>query len=141
MVGLGSVLVGGSLYLAGVALLVATGWEFRRRRRLVADAERVPVEITSVERDADAPSVSFRYTYDGEQYTSGKITPRELDQGVSDEDPTAGYHEGQTVQGYVAPDRPSEAFLERGSSTAIYVVLVVMSGALVGVGVFVLLAF
>lgn len=90
------------------------------------------------ENDDYRASIEYRYTYDGETYTSSNLCPG-AGQGCAPSGDTpdeaeefvAQYPDDETVTAYVQPDDPSRAYLVEGGSPMLYV-------GLAGVGVLVI---
>ena len=120
------------LLLLAVGFIGYNGYDYTVQSRAMSDAVAVDAAVSDTEilRDDDGrnqiqyvPDVVYTYQYRGETYTSDNVFP-----GISDsnrgyydrskaESIIDSYEPGTTVQAYVMPDTPNNAFLvkEQGS--------------------------
>jgi len=150
-----------SLFPVGIGALIAwNGWRgYADERKLIERAQPVQAEIVDVgvsgrteRRDVDdggtttvttyVPKLTFKYTVDGESYTSGHVEPPaegvDTTHNYSSRDRAREhfeYEEGQAVTAHVDPERPGEAFLERETHTARNLALVGLGGVVAAFGV------
>ncbi len=90
---------------------------------------------SSKRRDRYTPHVTYSYTYNGTQYTSGNIRPgigtKTSDARTAAEDSIDRYNVGETTTAYVVQGSPSKSYLKQKSSP-LPVILGVLGLALTG---------
>ncbi|QIB79843.1 DUF3592 domain-containing protein [Haloferax volcanii] len=115
ILGLGVMGYGGYSYLAQSSALDATE---------TVDATVVSTAIEQVNQrrgtDDYRPQATFRYTYEGERYTSTHMYPggvsREFETKEDAQSQLGDYEQGATVTAYVPSNSPGDAFLIHESS-------------------------
>lgn len=135
--------------LLGVLVVAAGGYLYVSEQDATEGAEEVEAVVVSaevvndvpqgdVEEDDFHPRIEYRYTYDGESYTSRNIcpgagsacAPSGPDRGEV-EDFVDRYPDGEAVTVYVPPSDPEGAYLVEGGSSMLYL-------GLLGVGLVVI---
>lgn len=125
--------------LIGVVLVVGGGYLYYSGMEATANAEEVDATVVSSElvdtRRSGAPAstkdftarVEYRYTYDGQTYTSEALCPGDgtecapsSDFRTDIRDFLEDYPEGETVTAYVQPSNPSESYLIPGEPSLMY---------------------
>jgi len=86
----------------------------------ITDTGVEQVQKPSRGREAYVPTVTFRYRFQGTDYTSDRIFPKRSQPEYNDrstaESRLAPYRIGDCVTAYVDPDDPGAAFLENSRS-------------------------
>lgn len=128
--------------LLGVGFVAAGGYLYHTEQQATENAEAVEATVVSSdvihererrqdgrgERDSYRPEIEYRYSFDGETYTTDNVCPGVGSGcGPSEEDLNdveafvEEYPADATVTAYVPPDAPSNAYLvEGGSSNVLY---------------------
>lgn len=124
----------------GLLFLVAGTYLYVSGQQATANAEEVEAEIVTSEvvnykpsdemgpnSDDYRASIEFRFTYDGETYTSSKICPGDghscapsgTDRSEAEKF-VADHPEGETVTAYVPKGDPAAAYLVESSNPLMY---------------------
>lgn len=114
--------------LLGLGTLGYGGYSYAAQSTALGSAETVEATVVSTGVETNekrrgtsyTPRATFNYTYDGERYTStnvypGKL-PREFDSESEARTQLDGYEAGETVDAYVRPDAPGDAYLKHEQS-------------------------
>lgn len=153
--GLWSLARGVVVLLVGVALM-AGGWHLHQDAQQATETA-IQTEGTVISsavardevEDDDGPDVQYypkieyRYTFEGETYTSTSICPGTAegceasnykDDRTRVEEFVSQYPEGETTTVYVLPDQPSRSFLVKTDSGSIAYFILMGIGALASLG-------
>ena len=145
---------GGFLLLLGIGLVVG-GWQFHQGAQHATEnaieTEGTVLSAALTEKNGSGPNrdgtgsnsgyvpeIEYRYTYEGETYTSTSICPGTAEgceaSNIRSQDDVEGflsqYPEGETVTVYVVPDEPSRAFLIETDSGSLAHFMMMGIGAL-----------
>jgi hypothetical protein len=132
--------------LVGVALLGYGFTQYRGQAQSLENAENITATITDTGIETDSSrrggidyraEVEFRYSFEGQEYTSDNIYPlqagKDFDTESAAQDFLENYPEGEAVNAYVNPDNPEGAFLKSQRSNQ-PVILMVIGGFLMVIG-------
>jgi hypothetical protein len=124
------------IILLGVAAVVGGGYLYYSGLQATGNADEVEATVissnvgevgSSTGSDSYTISVRYRYTYDGETYTSWSMCPGAGSACVPTSDSRSDmqetledYPEGGTVTAYISPSDPSEAYLIDTDPSPIY---------------------
>lgn len=129
--------------IGGLGFAIYGGYGIVQQHATMQNTEKINVTLESKSVDTVSkrrgvqykPTASFTYSYNGKQYRSDSIYPSGITQQFSTEETAAklieGYSRNDTVQAYINPGKPSEAFLVDKASTSPYFMIVI--GSLVSV--------
>ncbi|WP_262179235.1 DUF3592 domain-containing protein [Haloarcula laminariae] len=114
--------------LLGLGTLGYGGYSYAAQSTALGSSETVEATVISTGVESTkkqhgtsyTPRVTFNYTYDGERYTSTNVYPGELPREFDSESEARaqldGYAAGQTVDAYVRPSAPGNAYLKHEQS-------------------------
>lgn len=118
-----------SILLFGLAIVGVGTYLYLGESAALDSTSEVTAEITdtgveqvkgSRGRTVYVPTVMFRYSFRGVEYTSNKIHPGDSELRFEDRDAAvsrlSAFPAGERVTAYVNPDQPGEAFLENSRS-------------------------
>jgi len=122
--------------LFGVAVIAAGGYLYYSEMQATTDVTDVEATVISSSvgevgsatgSDSYTINVRYRYTYDGETYTSWSMCPGAgsacvptSDSRSDMEEALEDYPEGGTVTAYVSPSDPSQAYLLQEEAPLVY---------------------
>ena len=122
--------------LIGVGLIGYGGYSLMEQNSAVKNAEPVnaTIQSTGVEEESARRGVKFRptaeftYSFQGEEYTGGKVYPGPMTQKFRTQreaEEEIDYARGNTVQAFVNPESPGDAFLKKDKSASPIMMLVI----------------
>ncbi|ADJ17024.1 DUF3592 domain-containing protein [Halalkalicoccus jeotgali] len=124
-------LPGGMLALMlGLAVAGYGAYDYTQQSAAIENSVEVDATVTGTNVDSIMtsgttqfnPEVSFKYSYEGERYSSSNLYPasasKNYDTKSGAQSAMKEYEQGETVTAYVNPNSPDDAFLENEESSS-----------------------